>query len=354
MSEARDRQGAAPRERRGLAGWGARGVGGLVLLVFGLAVLGTVYQGVATAVDLRHHPPPGLMVEVGNHRLHLHCLGAGSPTVVLEVDAGRSSLDWALVQPELARTTRVCAYDRAGLGWSDPGPGPRTSRRIADELHALLMRAGISGPYVLVGHALGGHHVRVFAGRYPRDVVGLVLVDPFHEDLASRVRALFPQVLRSSESLAHLRWTPTLAGLGLLRVGEGLGLVDLSDASLPPALRGIAREFALRPASWRALRGEVDAEEASEAQVREVGRALDALPLMVLAVEPGPARPSQDPRYAQLERSERELSAQLSHLSSRGRLVWVPGPGHRLPLERPAWVIDAARQVVDEARAAER
>jgi pimeloyl-ACP methyl ester carboxylesterase len=130
---------------------------------------------------------------VGYYRLHIHCVGEGSPTVVLDAGLGGFSLDWSLVQPELAATTRVCAYDRAGYGWSDPSPQSRTPGQIVEELHTLLLNAGIEGPYMLVGHSAAGKHVRLYADRYPHDVVGMVLVDARHESVDAN---------RSPEALA--------------------------------------------------------------------------------------------------------------------------------------------------------
>jgi pimeloyl-ACP methyl ester carboxylesterase len=147
-----------------------------------LATAGTIYQLVATKRDQRKlGPAPGEMVSVGNHKLHINCMGEGSPTVILESGAPATSIEWsAWVQPEVAKATRVCAYDRAGLGWSESGPGPRDAEQITSELHTLLENAGIESPYILVGHSVGGHHVRVYAERYPDEVAGMVLVDVTH------------------------------------------------------------------------------------------------------------------------------------------------------------------------------
>jgi pimeloyl-ACP methyl ester carboxylesterase len=128
--------------------------------------------------------PPGRLVDVGGFRLHLFCTGSpsSSPTVVLLHGLGDSSLDWGLVQLEIARFARVCSYDRAGAGWSDPGPSPRGPLTVAKESHSLLLDAKVTGPYVLVAHSWGGLIARVYAAEYPREVAGMVLVDPTHED----------------------------------------------------------------------------------------------------------------------------------------------------------------------------
>jgi pimeloyl-ACP methyl ester carboxylesterase len=127
-------------------------------------IAGMGYQFAGMLIDRSHYPPPGQMIDVGGHRLHLYCTGTGSPTVVLEAAAPGWSLYWSLVQPDVAKVTKVCAYDRAGLGWSERGPLPRTGQRMARELHQLLTRAGISGPYVFVGHSLGGFVARQLRG----------------------------------------------------------------------------------------------------------------------------------------------------------------------------------------------
>ena len=127
-------------------------------------------------------PPPGAMVDVGGFRLHMNCSGIGSPAVILDAALGGSSISWTLVQPELSKSTRVCSYDRAGFGWSDPGPVPRTAGRIATELRTLLEKAAVAPPYILVGHSYGGLVMRVFAARYRPDVAALILVDPAHPE----------------------------------------------------------------------------------------------------------------------------------------------------------------------------
>src|SRR5690349_15455065 len=124
-----------------------------LLVVLGL--VGASYEAIAATGDARRYPAPGQLVDVGGYRLHIQCVGTGSPTVVLDAGLGGSSLDWSLVQAAIGQTTRVCAYDRAGMGWSESGPAPRTPAQIAGELHTLLGNAGIAGPYVLVAHSLG-------------------------------------------------------------------------------------------------------------------------------------------------------------------------------------------------------
>jgi pimeloyl-ACP methyl ester carboxylesterase len=140
--------------------------------------MGAVYQAIGTRRDGKLHPPPGWLVDIGTHRLHLLESGRGGPTVVLEAGLMSTVLSWSELLHSLAGSFRVVSYDRAGLGWSDIGPMPRTANRIVDELHTLLQRAAIPPPYVLVGHSFGGLTMPLFAARFPDEVAGMVLVDP--------------------------------------------------------------------------------------------------------------------------------------------------------------------------------
>ncbi len=148
-----------------------------VLAVLALAAVGGGYETVREAADARAHPAPGQLVDVGGHRLHLSCTGSGSPTVVLEPGAGMTSSDLGSITPAVAGETRVCVYDRAGRGWSEPADTPQDGAQIATDLHTLLHRGQVPGPYVLAGHSFGGLYALSFAARYPEEVAGMVLVD---------------------------------------------------------------------------------------------------------------------------------------------------------------------------------
>ncbi len=151
-----------------------------ILVLFGLPAVTPCQTS-----NVRSYPAPGRLIDIGGYKLHINCSGKASksnPAVILLHGLGDFSFDWALVQPEIARYARVCSYDRAGQAWSDPGPKPRGPLKAANELHVLLMNAGIRPPYVLVGHSWGGLIARVYASQYPKEVAGMVLVDSTHED----------------------------------------------------------------------------------------------------------------------------------------------------------------------------
>jgi pimeloyl-ACP methyl ester carboxylesterase len=207
----------------------------VVALLMFLVLAGATYQGVATALERRDFPRPGGMVAVGDHQLHIHCIGSGSPTVVLEAPVAGMSAAWASVQPDIARVTRVCAYDRAGLGWSERGDGAYDPARVPDELHTLLNNAGEASPFVMAGHGLGATFARLFAWRFQADTAALILVDV----PADIERTAGPGLL--TRYAAALPW---LARTGSLRLSGGLCALT---ARLPEPSAGALCAFLNRP-----------------------------------------------------------------------------------------------------------
>jgi pimeloyl-ACP methyl ester carboxylesterase len=201
-----------------------------------ISIVGAIAQAVATRNDRRAYPPPGDMINVAGRRQHLYCTGQGGPTVILEAGNLGMSAHWIRVQQEVARTTRVCGYDRAGMGWSESRPGPRDARQISAELHTLLSNAGVAPPYLMVGHSYGGLYALTYAGQYPTELVGLALIDSSHPDQFTRTRdgqAMFRQTTRLG------RVMPWLARLGIVRLRHFLP----AHPDLPPQQYAEVRAF---------------------------------------------------------------------------------------------------------------
>src|SRR5215204_2391302 len=317
----RESQGARPR--RGLGLWIRRGLVWMIAGLLTLAIIGAIYQAIATEIDQRTYPPPGEMVDVGTHSLHINCVGQGSPTVILESGLGTMSADWANVQPQVAKTTRVCSYDRAGTGWSERGPTPRDPKQIARELHTLLANAGIDGPYVLVGQSFGGLYVRMYDDMYPKEVEGMVLVDSSHPGMWTR---LPPEVVATLKPPAWQVGAMTfLTRLGVFRLSSG----DMAECGLPAQQCKEEQAF-FRSTRYRVTWGQEMLAPDRDAQVRATG-GLGDRPLVVLSAgdhgRDFAARVSGMARI-QFERTWHNLQSELAGLSTDSTHVVVEGAGH--------------------------
>lgn len=294
--------------------------------------------------------PVGQLVDLGGYRLHLACQGEASPTVVMEAAIGETGLLWSLVQPGVAQTTRTCVYDRAGLGWSDPSPRPRTAAVMVEELHTLLATAEVPGPYVLVGHSFGGLLVRRYAARHPQEVAGLVLVDSAHEDQYRRAPTEIRELLPQFEEQARQQFE------GLKALIES-GSLDPGVLPVPPGLPAAAAEtfralVAASPKHVETFIAEQQAVQAIHAELRAARiTSLGDLPLVVLSHGEPMAMPGLGDEVNQTyEQLWQDLQAELAALSSQGKLMVAEGSGHYLLLERPQLVIDAIAEVVMAAR----
>jgi pimeloyl-ACP methyl ester carboxylesterase len=244
-----------------------------------VASVGGAYQIVSAAADARAYPMPGQLIDVGGHRLHLNCTGSGSPTVVLQPGAGEMSSNMGWIAPALARNTRVCVYDRAGRGWSEPADTPQDGTQIAIDLHTLLQRGQVPGPYVLAGHSFGGRYVLAFAARYPDDVAAMVLVDSTAPaSAAAKPGAGSPAGAGSYDVMGRISaLASTPARLGLARL-----YANTAFASLPPQSRGQVRASL---ATATNLRSAVDEFVQGNASAQEAASLTDfaGKPLVVLA-----------------------------------------------------------------------
>jgi pimeloyl-ACP methyl ester carboxylesterase len=307
--------------------------------------------------DIYKVRPPGRMVDVGGWRLHLHATGKGGPAVILEAGAGAFSFDWDLVQPLVAKFTRVVSYDRAGYAWSEPGPKPRTMRQLAFELRTALHKAGIKPPYVLVGHSLGGPIVRTFADLYPKEVAGMVLVDATSEDTqlwlngkVVRMREIsrgrpFPPVQKSTPKGAH---------------AEDRANPEAPEKTEPPfdklptevqkwrvSARGKPRMMDMSGSEFDYLPEELAAIYADKRE-----HPLGDIPLAVLAgVRDEGTLPGVTPEESKRLREEKSAQKEaMTRLSTNSKYIATAKSGHEIHLTEPDLVVQAIREVVEAAR----
>jgi len=286
------------------------------------ALAGFAYQSLATRWDLSRTPAPGRILDIGDHRLHIWCSGSGTPSVILETGLGGTAADWGLVQPEVAKFTSVCSYDRAGMGYSDPGPTPRTLARINGELTQLLDRAGVIGPVVLAGASIGGLSARLLASEHPDRVAGLVLIDPSSEDEAPHLPPIAPYVaLYSSLGIFRLR-------------GVTFGP---PPASLPSATRRFAEATSRRTSAYTTTLDEMTHLPEGLAEAKATRRPL-AIPLVVVTAGQG-----SDTAWFESQRGQ-------ALLSSRGSQLVAVNSGHCIAVGQLDLVIRAIQSVVDAAR----
>jgi len=314
---------------------------GIVILVLVTLAAGTV----AKSNLVKGNPAPGQLVDVGGYKMHINCMGEGSPTVILEAGWADYSATWAYVQPEVAKVTRVCSYDRAGYGWSDPSPYPRTASWRVKELHTLLVNANIQGPYVLVGHSLGGMLVRVYAHTYPDEVIGMVLVDSEHEEQYERLpgaKSSIPDLVRQFRMLGVLSST---------------GIMALAPQAIPR--QGLPDEvFAQHQVIWATTGffttavAEMNAMLESTAEVRALQIAnFGNLPLSVLTAGvyyPNPAQ--SDAENQQFREEWQAMQSRLAALSSNSKQVIAEQSHHNIQHDQPDLVINAILEIVDELR----
>jgi pimeloyl-ACP methyl ester carboxylesterase len=324
--------------------WSARAFLGLLALIGVLALTGAIEQAVATARDRQAYPPPGQLIDVGGYKLHIFCMGEGNPTVILDHVGAGNSAQWGLVQPEIAKTTRVCAYDRAGFGWSEPGPAPRDVRQNVQELHALLTNAHIAPPYVLVGHSYGGDVARLYADQYRDQVAGMVLVDPGTlfdtPGVPAEINAAW-----QAEGQTIMRLAPLLSRLGVMRLVALAGMTP-GHGDLPAPSGAAFDAFNLTTTFWDTLSAQNQAMPATSAEVLGASHDYGALPLVVLSAD----QPTDRSRQIWTG-----LNAELAARSTVGIHRVVAGASHMaLALDRDHTqaTIAAIRQVVQAAQTA--
>jgi pimeloyl-ACP methyl ester carboxylesterase len=326
------------KPKRGVRIWLKRGVSGLAITIIGLGGVGAIYQTIATANDRRTYIPPGQMVDIGGRRIHMVVMGHdnGQPTVILEAGMASFSNNFYWVQNELAATTRVVAYDRAGLGWSDASPEPQDAQQSARDLHAALQKAGIPGPYVVAGHSYGGLVVRAFTDLYPDEVAGMVLIDASHPDQWAQIPISRDGKFNGQANL----FTGFLARLGVVRLFH---LESALYAGLPERQAGEMEAILAKPESWQHS-GEVLLiwNDRTRPQINQA-RSLGDLPLAVLSV-------TEQPIYGDVLTS---LQNELPSLSSNSVHYTETGATHETLIaerEHALMVAETIRSVLEAAQ----
>lgn len=316
---------------------------GVLSTAVGVTLLTSSTGYVKAAAPGDPYSRPGRLVMLPDHRkLNLRCSGRGAPTVILESGFGAGSSAWTAVQPRIAQATRVCSYDRAGYGFSDPGPLPRDGQAIARDLDRGLAAAGISGPFVVVGHSAGGLYARLFAARRRRDVVGLVFVDSSVEHQTQRLVALFGA---RAGDLDGPRRGPARCLEATLKPKAPENAEALSSCA-PESLDPRARRLALQPDAWRAQLSELDTlfNQTSDEVDRTHGLLKD-IPGVVLTAAEADNQPASSPQQQAWQGFHQALARSL--LKGQHRLV---RSSHLMMIDRPEVVADAAIQLVLSAR----
>jgi pimeloyl-ACP methyl ester carboxylesterase len=308
---------------------------GIVALFLTTIAIGGLYQTVSLFRERSAFPMPGRLVDVGGYKMHIYCTGQGARTVILDSGLGDSFISWQNVQPQIAGFVRVCSYDRAGMGYSEASPRPRTSIVFAEELHQLLHNAGIAPPYILVGHSMAAYNIRLYASLFKNDVAGIVLVDGCHPDQLNR----FPRALNAMNP-------------GWIRQGKFLEFT--TPIGIPRLLGYCGNSKALRAAecTFNDARENVAERETFRESAALAKNALsEDLSLIVISHDPD-LRDDSLPVYVDRATSAawEQMQEELSHLSVNGTRIIAKGSGHYIQNDRPDVVIQAVHEMVERAR----
>ena len=321
----------------------------LCVMMFALVGSGATYQHVSTKLDEQKYLPIGKMVDIGGYKLHMLDQGMGGPTVVIDSGVKCNCLDWSLVQPEIAKFTRVVTYDRAGYAWSDESPLDRTSANIVYELRSMLKNEGIPGPYILVGHSFGGNNMQLFAMTYPDEVAGLILVDAVHQDLLTFVPL---------PSIEYFQLTLCGVYLGLFRLLAHVPVVRKIMAEqiekFPLDVQDMYYSQSTTTKFIHAVHAEAVFAEESCGQLRRSGKSLGNMPLSVISAG-NPLMVYEDVKgvYSLQEvdamnEGWSNLQRDLVKKSSRARHIIAENSGHMIPVDRPDVIIQVVRDMVNQ------
>jgi pimeloyl-ACP methyl ester carboxylesterase len=332
----------------------------LVVVLATLACAGAAARAAAADPALDAYASPARRVDIGGRRLDLRCVGDGEPTVMLDIGLGQSSLAWRKVQPALGRLTRTCSYDRAGFGFSDPGPLPRSASAEAQDLRKLVHAAGLRTPLVLVGHSLGSLIARLYANAHPGDVAAIVVIDyPSGDfaDYAPEVAALQTRMYEDDLEHGPYRACERAARKGRL-AGKSPQAQRCAAAVLPQSpefgarLDATLRAIAAKPAFWQALISEKEAwRTRTPDALKRTQRSYGAMPLVILSADGSHAYLPDDMRR-KVDAAWAEGYRRLAAASTRSEIVEVERSSHNMYDDRPDAIVAAVERVVQRLRGA--
>jgi pimeloyl-ACP methyl ester carboxylesterase len=314
-----------------------------------LPATGALYQYISTKYENYQYPPIGKMIDVGGYKLHINDKGSGGPTVILDAGIGCNSLDWALVQPEIAKFARVCSIDRAGSAWSEASSKPRTSEVIVDEMRTLLKKSNIPGPYILVGHSFGGLNAQLYANKYPNEVAGVVLVDSAHEDQLQRL----PQDPNNKQAalLKQKVLLLTLSRFGVVRLLHSLPQAKKQVEIFPENIRSLYFSQKQQTKHLKTMLEESENLEESLNQLKQAENKIRNKPLIVISA--GKAPTPQEVGLSQEDTDKmtsawRELQKDLASKSTKSHHIIAEDSGHMIPQHQPKIIVDAVQSMVNE------
>lgn len=323
------------------------------LKIFGAMMLalvgsGATYQHLSTKLDEQKYLPIGRLVDIGGYKLHMVDQGTGGPTVVIDSGVKCNCLDWSLVQPEIAKFTRVITYDRAGYAWSEESPFDRTSRNIVEELHRMLKNAGVPGPYILVGHSFGGNNMQLFAKMYPDEVIGLILVDAVHPNLLQFI---------DLPSIEYFQLMVGAVYLGIFRVLTHIPYVQKvlqkEIAKYPLEVQEVYHSHNITAKFVTAVAAEAACAQESCDQLLAHGNSLGDLPLIVITA----GKPlmvydevkniyKDEKHVAAMNKGWYDLQHDLATKSSRVKHIIAENSGHMIPMDQPEIIVQAVYDMI--------
>ena len=316
------------------------------LVVLSLLIAGFAYQFISTKFDQYNFPSQEKLIDVAGYKLHINCKGSGTPTIILDAGGDNSSLDWALVQPEIAKFTHVCSYDRAGMGWSEESPSTRTLEHMVDELNILLTNAHVPAPYILIGHSFGGGVIQLFAARYPDKVTGIILVDSVHGDEWHKdaIKTLF--------ELGKPTWMTSFKRyFGITRffshvpqstiLPANIQHIDYTHRQSTKFLKTMNRVFSMHPTSMQQLKDGISKSENFK-----------NIPMIVITAGKGLINvemisQKDRPFVDEVNKAWKDLQNKLVARSSSAKQLIAEHSGHMIPHEQPAIIIDAIHEMVN-------